>query len=176
MKKIILFLAILLILPIISASCSEEQININTASLEELDGIYGVGPAKAQAIVDARPYETLDDLTNAYGIAEKTLSNIKNQGLACINENKQENEEEYIEELNDETEEQAKTDYAKTNEEKPPHNKTLSPITLTKDIKSENNLKLEKNDYAIYGFTVFCILLAFLFIIRKRKYNKNEFN
>ena len=56
-------------------------------------------------------------------------------------------------------------------------NTTLPTINLIpKDIKSDNNLKLEKNDYALYGFIAFCILLAFLFIIRKRKYNKNEFN
>ena len=81
-----------------------------------------------------------------------------------------------IEELTDEIEEQAKTDVTKTNKEKIPYNKTLSPIILTKDIKSDNNLKLNKNDYAIYGFVIFCILLAFLFVIRKKRYNKNEFN
>ena len=176
MRKIILLLTILFILPIISASCNEGQIDINSASLEKLDELYGIGPVKAQAIINSRPYETLNDLTNAYGIAEKTLSNIKNQGIACVNENEQENEEENTEELTNEIEEQTRTDDTKTNEEKLLYNKTLSPITLTKDIKSDNNLKLNKNDYAIYGFIVFCILLAFLFLIRKRKYSKNEFN
>ena len=176
MKKIILLLTILLVLPIISASCSENQIDINSASLEKLDEIYGIGPAKAQAIIDSRPYETLDDLTNVYGIAEITLNNIKNQGLACVNESKQENKEKNIEELTDEKKEQEKTEDVKTTKEKTLYNKSLSPIILTKDIKSDDNLKLNKNDYAMYGFIVFCILLVFLFLIRKKKYSKNEFN
>ncbi len=40
-----------------------------------------------------------------------------------------------------------------------------------KIIKSEENNKiLEKNNYALYGFFVFCVLLAFLFLIKKKKY------
>lgn len=174
MKKIILLLTILLILPIISASCSENQIDINSASLEKLDEIYGIGPAKAQAIIDSRPYETLNDLTNAYGIAEKTLSNIKSQGLACVNG--YEEEKTIIQEDIDTNPVITSQTVSETNEEKTLDNKTLEPIILTKDIKSDNNLKLDKNNYAMYGFIVFCILLVFLFLIKKRKYSKNEFN
>ena len=170
MKKIFLFLVILLILPAISALCSEEQININAASLEKLDELFGIGPAKAQAIIDSRPYETLDDLINAYGIGEKTLDNIKNQGLACVEGNEEQiSDEEKVEEIN------TPKENIKISEKN--YFVEFETIELnSKDIKSDDNLKLDNNDYAIYTFIAFCVLLAFLFIVKKRKYSKNEFN
>ena len=42
-------------------------------------------------------------------------------------------------------------------------------------IKSENdNENLDKNNYAVYGFVAFCILIGILFIIKNKK-DKNEF-
>jgi endonuclease G len=56
---------------------SDKKINVNTASKSKLDQLYGIGPAKARAIVDARPYQSVDELTRARGIGPATLSRIR---------------------------------------------------------------------------------------------------
>lgn len=60
------------------------QVEINTATLEQLDEITGIGPALGQRIIDARPYSSIDDLLKVKGIGEKTLQKIKDQGLAYV--------------------------------------------------------------------------------------------
>lgn len=56
-------------------------ININTADVEELDELPGVGPSTAQEILDHRQssglFRTLDDLEEVTGIGPKTLEKIK---------------------------------------------------------------------------------------------------
>lgn len=59
-------------------------VDINTASLKQLEMLTEIGPKKAQAIVDARPFSSVDDLIRVKGIGEKTLQKIKEQGLACV--------------------------------------------------------------------------------------------
>lgn len=60
-------------------------IDINTATLTELDKIIEIGPVTAQKIIDIRPFTVIDDLLKVKGIGEKTLQKIKEQGLVCVN-------------------------------------------------------------------------------------------
>ncbi|MCY8918011.1 helix-hairpin-helix domain-containing protein [Bacillus atrophaeus] len=59
----------------------EALVNINTASLEELQAISGVGPSKAEAIIAYREengkFQAVEDITNVSGIGEKSFEKIK---------------------------------------------------------------------------------------------------
>ena len=59
------------------------RVNLNTASIEDLKTLPGVGDAKAQAIVDDRtengPFSSPEDLTRVSGIGQKTYENLKDQ-------------------------------------------------------------------------------------------------
>ena len=164
--KLGIFILILFMIAFVSAVCEDGQININTASLSELDELYWIGETRAQAIIDARPFETLDDLVDAYGVGEAILEGIKNQGLACVGEDEGEEEPEEEEEIVEEVVEEPKPAEEETKE-------TETIIITTQTIKSPEDNE-NKSNYALYGFVGFCFLLGVLFLLRRKKY-KNEF-
>ena len=49
------------------------RVNLNTATLTELESIPGVGEVLAKQIVANRPYRSIDDLLKIRGIGEKSL-------------------------------------------------------------------------------------------------------
>jgi competence protein ComEA len=54
-----------------------QKININKATKEQLEALPEVGPVKAQAIIDGRPYKKIDDVMKIKGIKEGTFGKIK---------------------------------------------------------------------------------------------------
>lgn len=61
---------------------SSEKININTATLEQLQTLSGIGESKAQAIIDYRNefgnFKSIEDILNVSGIGESIYEKIKN--------------------------------------------------------------------------------------------------
>jgi competence protein ComEA len=53
------------------------SVNINTATLEALDGLPGVGPATAQAIIAGRPYARIEDVLRVEGIGEAKFAKLQ---------------------------------------------------------------------------------------------------
>ncbi len=162
--KLTILIVILFMISFISALCEDGQIDINTASLEELDELSGIGPVKSQAIIDAQPFNSVDDLIDVYGIGPATLEKIIKQGLACVKGEIM--EEEIVKEDIQEVVAVAEVEKGKDEE--------IELIILTtQTIKSPDN-KENKSNYALYGFVGFCFVLGILFMLRRKKY-KNEF-
>ena len=59
---------IVLIITLLCPATALALVNINTASLDELDTLPGVGPATAEKIIEARPFSSVGDIENVAGI------------------------------------------------------------------------------------------------------------
>jgi competence protein ComEA len=76
-------LAALLLLHGARAAATDAPVNINTASAAELAGLSGIGPSKADAIVEHREkngqFKSIDDLKLVRGIGDKMLEQLRPQ-------------------------------------------------------------------------------------------------
>jgi competence ComEA-like helix-hairpin-helix protein len=68
----------------LSATALAEKINLNSADVETLQYIPGIGPAKSQDIVDLRTasngFKTMEELLAVPGIGASTLETIRQHG------------------------------------------------------------------------------------------------
>ena len=78
MKKILSGLAAYVLAAVAAAA-----VNINTATVEELKTLPGIGPAKAQAIADYRKengsFKSVEDLKKVKGIGEGIFGKLKDE-------------------------------------------------------------------------------------------------
>ena len=85
---VVLALASLVLTPVTargaaSQAPASEKVNINTAGVEELVTLPGIGKAYAERIVEYRqkngPFKKVEDILNVRGIGEKTFDRIRDR-------------------------------------------------------------------------------------------------
>lgn len=81
MKKITMILSCLFCFGVAFAGGQSSPVNINSATIQQLETLKGVGPKKAQSIIDQRKkigkFKSLDELTKIKGINETVLARIQ---------------------------------------------------------------------------------------------------
>lgn len=65
--------------PVAAPNRTGRLVNLNTATLQELEALPEIGPVKARAIIDARPFSSVEDVMRVKGIKEGTYNAIKDQ-------------------------------------------------------------------------------------------------
>lgn len=61
---------------------SKKQVNINSATPEQLEALPGINAARAQRIIAARPYQDSDELLKRHLVAKAEYDRIANQVVA----------------------------------------------------------------------------------------------
>ena len=56
---------------------ADRRVNLNTATADELRQLPGIGPALAVAIIEARPFASVDDLLRVHNIGPRRLAALR---------------------------------------------------------------------------------------------------
>ena len=67
-----------------SGGCGPGQVNLNTASVDELKLIKYIDEKRAPLVIELRPFTSVDQLINVKGIGPTYLQRIKDEGIACV--------------------------------------------------------------------------------------------
>ena len=67
-----------------SSNCQPGQVDINTASDEQLMTIIHIGATRVVELKSRRPYSSIEGLDNISGIGEVRMAEIRAQGVACV--------------------------------------------------------------------------------------------
>jgi competence protein ComEA len=68
--------------PAAAAKASTEKLDINTATVDQLKALPGIGDAYSKKIVDGRPYRTKLDLVHKKIIPQATYDKVKDMIIA----------------------------------------------------------------------------------------------
>ncbi len=78
---VLIFVALISFASGVTVAEDKGKININTATVEELTALKGIGEKKARSIVqhrkDAGPFATIEDLKDVKGVGGKIFNKIK---------------------------------------------------------------------------------------------------
>lgn len=61
---------------VVGGDSSSQCVSLNSASLNQLDSLNGIGPSIAQKIIDGRPYKVVEDLKEVSGIGDALFEKI----------------------------------------------------------------------------------------------------
>ncbi len=80
---VLLALALSTVSAPVLATAATEPVDVNQATVAQLEALDGIGAAKAQAIVEFRdangPFTSVDDLRKVRGIGDKLLASLRPQ-------------------------------------------------------------------------------------------------
>jgi competence protein ComEA len=65
-----------------AASTGSAIVDINSASVDDLDNLPGIGKSRAEAIIKNRPYKGKDDLLNRHIVPANVYNGIKDKIIA----------------------------------------------------------------------------------------------
>lgn len=79
--------ALLILSALMLAACAPATtpacVDVNTAPREQLTRIIHIDQVRSAAIIELRPFVSLDDLTRVPGIGPERVADIRAQGIVC---------------------------------------------------------------------------------------------